>query len=69
MREVVFQIHRDPAGGLQATAEPQGLTIAAPSLEELQHEARDALMAHFGPAHVAYRVQLRRPARPCLAAR
>lgn len=64
MRDVVFQIHTNPAGGLKATAQPQGLTITAPSLEELQHEARDALIDHFGPAHVAYRVKLRRSARP-----
>jgi hypothetical protein len=65
MREVVFRIQQsEPSGALQATADNQPLTITAPSLEELQHEAREALIAHFGPAHVAYRVRLRRPSRP-----
>jgi hypothetical protein len=34
--------------------------IAAPTLEELQHEAREALIEHFGPAHCTYRVRIRR---------
>ena len=68
MRDVVFEIQSDPSGCLRATAEPQGLTISAPSLEELQHEAREALIAKLGPAHVAYRVHLRRPVRRCAAA-
>ena len=36
--------------------------IEAGSLEELQHEAREALIQRFGPAHVTYRVRMRRAA-------
>jgi len=36
------------------------LRIDASSLEELQHEARDALIQHYGPAHVGYRARVRR---------
>lgn len=62
MREIVFQLHSDASDQLQATAEHLPLTIKAPSLEELQHEAREALIDHFGSAHVAYRVRIRRTA-------
>jgi hypothetical protein len=36
------------------------IRITAPSLEELQHEAREALIEHLGSAHGAYRVRVRR---------
>jgi len=39
------------------------IRISAPTLEELQHEAREAreaLIEHLGPAHCAYRVRVRR---------
>ncbi|MFM9110967.1 MAG: hypothetical protein ACKOPN_10345 [Prochlorococcaceae cyanobacterium] len=65
MREIPFQLVEDTPGCLRAEARlPAGgpmLRITAPSLEELQHEARDALIQHFGQAHGAYRVVIRRP--------
>ena len=63
MREIVFEVLSDEPGRLVAVAHSQHLRIDASSLEELQHEAREALMAHFGPSHVAYRIRLRRPVR------
>jgi len=69
MREIVFRVLNDQPGCLRATAENQPISITAPNLEELHHEAREALMARFGPAHVAYRVRLRRPVRQCAACR
>lgn len=64
MREVVFQVTSERSGHWQARSDQHRLSICAASLEELQHEARDALMEHFGPSHVAYRVRLRRPRPP-----
>ncbi len=49
---------------MEARAEGLPLHIAAPTLEELQHEAREALIAHLGPAHCAYRVRLVRQPGP-----
>jgi hypothetical protein len=63
MREVVFRVLSDRPGQLEAQAEHQPLRIRASNLEDLQHEAREALMQHFGPSHVVYRVRLRRPVR------
>ncbi len=60
MREVVFRVLRERQGLLEAQAETLPILIAAPSLEELQHEAREALIEHLGPAHCAYRVRVRR---------
>jgi regulator of sirC expression with transglutaminase-like and TPR domain len=60
MREVVFHVLADCPGHLAARAERPPITIAAPSFEELQHEAREALIQHLGPAHAAYRVRLQR---------
>ena len=66
MREIVFRLQPVGSPGaadhLRATAGSLPITIEAASLEELQHEARDALIQHFGPAHVAYRVRIRRDA-------
>jgi hypothetical protein len=64
MREVVFQLRMDAPGALCAVAESPAMRITAANLEELHHEARDALIAHFGPAHatVQVRIQRRRPA-------
>jgi len=60
----VFHVGRELGRGAseELTAQAAGypLRISAPSLEELQHEAREAVMAHFGAAHVTYRVRLRR---------
>lgn len=61
MREIVFRVHIDQPGHLEARAEGRPLTIRAPSLEELHHEARDALIEHLGPAHGTFRVRIRRP--------
>ena len=64
MREVAFQLLAERPGHLEAQAVDLPLHIAAASLEELQHEAREALIAHFGPAHGAYRVRIRPRRRP-----
>ena len=63
MQDVVFELISDQPGRLVAAARDQDLHICATNLEELQHEAREVLMGHFGPSHVAYRVRLRRPVR------
>ncbi|MFN4867221.1 MAG: hypothetical protein ACK5GZ_13000 [Cyanobium sp.] len=68
MREVVFLLEAERPGRLEAQAAgavfSAGVTlpirITAPTLEELQHEAREALIEHFGAAHCAYRVRVRR---------
>lgn len=70
MREIVFRVLPGRPGRLQATAENETIRIEADSLEELQHEAREALIERLGPSHVAYRVRLKRTpvavgARPC----
>jgi hypothetical protein len=64
MRDVVFQVLTEHQGHLEARATELPLCIAAASLEELQHEAREALINHFGPAHCAYRVRIRRQPQP-----
>ena len=64
MQDVVFRVLAERPGHLQARAEHLPLTIAAATLEELQHEAREALIEHFGPAHCAYRVRIRRYPQP-----
>ena len=65
MQEVVFRVLAERPGHLEAQAESLPIQISAPTLEELQHEAREALITHFGPAHCAYRVRVRR--NPCAA--
>ena len=60
MREVVFRVLAERPGHLEAQADTMPIHITAPTLEELQHEAREALIEHFGPAHCAYRVRVRR---------
>ena len=60
MQEVVFRVLAERPGHLEAQAERLPIQISAPTLEELQHEAREALITHFGPAHCAYRVRVRR---------
>lgn len=60
MREVVFRLEAERPGQLEARAETLPLHITAPTLEELQHEAREALIHHMGPAHCTVRVRLRR---------
>lgn len=68
MRDVVFRVLSERPGRLDAKAESLPLQISAPSLEELQHEAREALIDHLGAAHCAYRVRVRRshPAASCI---
>ena len=68
MQDVIFELISDQPGRLVAAARQHRLQISATNLEELQHEAREALMSHFGPSHVAYRVRLRRPVRHGLQA-
>jgi len=50
MREVVFRVLVERPGHLEAQAETLPFHISAPTLEELQHEAREALLKHLGPA-------------------
>ena len=59
MREIVFRVLAERPGPLEAQAVgaafSAGVTlpilITAPTLEELQHEAREALINHLGQAH------------------
>ncbi|MCS5693402.1 hypothetical protein NZK33_15640 [Cyanobium sp. FGCU-6] len=68
MREIVFRVLAERPGHLEAQAVgaafSAGVTlpirITAATLEELQHEAREALIEHLGPAHCTYRVRVRR---------
>jgi len=68
MREVVFRVLAERPGRLEAQAVgaafSAGVTlpirITAPMLEELQLEAREALIEHLGPAHCTVRVRVRR---------
>jgi len=64
MREIVFHVLSDTPGYLHAEAcvvpTFQAIRITATSLEELQHEARDAVIKHFGHAHDACRVRVLR---------
>jgi len=60
MREIVFHVLAERRGHLEAQAETLPIRITAPTLEELQHEARDALIEHLGPAHCTFRVRVRR---------
>jgi hypothetical protein len=70
MREVVFRVVAERSGHLEARAESLPLRIAAPTLEELQHEAREALIEHLGPAHCTYRVRIvRQPSQPAAGGR
>ena len=60
MREVVFRLLVEGPGLLTAQADAPSVRIEAPSLEELHHEAREALIREFGAAHSAFRVRIRR---------
>ena len=44
MREIVFRVQAERPGHLEAQAETLPIQISAPTLEELQHEAREALI-------------------------
>jgi hypothetical protein len=67
MREVVFRVLAERPGHLEAQADTLPIRITAPTLEELQHEAREALIDHLGPAHCAYRVRVRRGCNPAVS--
>ena len=67
MREVVFRVLAERPGHLEAQAETLPIRITAPTLEELQHEAREALIEHMGPAHVTVRVRVRRDPRAAVS--
>ncbi len=58
MREVVFRLEAERPGHLEAQAESLPIRITAPTLEELQHEAREALIEHLGPVHCTVRVRV-----------
>ena len=68
MREVVFRVLAERPGHLEAQAVGAAFSavvtlpihITALTLEELQHEAREALIAHMGPSHCTVRVRVRR---------
>ncbi len=60
MREIVFLVTAEQPGRIEATAPEWGLVVEAPTLEELHHEARDALIRQVGPSHGTYRIRIRR---------
>ena len=60
MREIVFLVTTERPGHIEATAPDRSLQVQAASLEELHHEAREALIQQLGPAHCAYRIRIRR---------
>ena len=60
MREIVFRVLAERPGHLEAQAESLPIRITAPTLEELHHEAREALIDHLGPAHGTVRARVRR---------
>ena len=60
MREIVFRVEIEREGHLEARADTLPIRISAPTFEELQHEAREALIEHLGPAHASVRVRVRR---------
>jgi len=60
MREVVFRVLAECPGHLEAQADTLPIRITALTLEELQHEAREALIEHLGPAHGTVRLRVRR---------
>ncbi len=59
MREIVFLVTAEQPGRIEATAPERGLVVEAPTLEELHHEARDALIRQVGPSHGTYRIRIR----------
>lgn len=60
MREIVFRVTAEQPGRIRAIVQDRGLVVEAPSLEELHHEAREALIRQVGPAHGTYRIRIRR---------
>ena len=51
MREIVFRVLSEQQGLIEAETEDRSIRVCAPSIEELHHEAREALITRFGPAH------------------
>jgi hypothetical protein len=68
MREIVFLVTAEQPGRIEAKAPERGLVVEAPSLEELHHEARDALISQVGPSHGTYRIRIRRDDHPAVTA-
>jgi len=68
MREIVFLVTAEQPGRIEATAPERGLVVEAPTLEELHHEARDALIRQVGPSHGTYRIRIRRGGHAALPA-
>lgn len=60
MREVVFRVLIERPGHLEARADGSGRRITAPTLDELHHEAREAVIDQYGTAHCTVRVRIRR---------
>lgn len=60
MREITFRVLSKAPGRLVAQSDTPAIRITAPTLEDLQHEAREALIEHLGPAHGTYRVRVQR---------
>ncbi len=59
MREVVFYLLQERPGFLEARSGGPVFTIAACTVEELRHEARDSLIAFYGTAHHCFRILIR----------
>jgi hypothetical protein len=59
MREMVFEVLSEAQGHICAASE-RGLRVEASCLELLHHEAREALIVSLGPAHITYRIRIRR---------
>jgi hypothetical protein len=55
----VFRLKAERPGHLETLAETLPILISAPTLEERQHEAREALIEHLGPGHCTLRVRVR----------
>jgi len=60
MREIVFLVRTEPEGRWLASCGDPVLRLCAPTIEELHHEAREALISTLGSAHVACRIRLTR---------
>lgn len=67
MREVVFRVLAECPGYLEAQAETLPISLTAPTLEKLQHEASEAPIEHLGPAHCTVRVRARRDPRAAVS--
>lgn len=71
MREIVFCILGSGIGHFNAVAvlpsDGKTLKITSSTLEDLHHEAREALIEQVGDAHCTYQVRLKRqrPLRRC----